>query len=217
MEFDRVRNEEQRKIRFEQIKNAAIRLFDEKQFHEITLANISKETSFTRGNLYKYISSKEEIYLLVIVDEIRDWIKDLNKHITSDMTNDIESFSIKWATITYQHQRFLKLISILFTILERNVSLERLIEFKNEFAIETSRAFDAIRTAFPAWDNKKIRRFIDIQKHFAIGLYPTTTPAPIQREALEKSNMNFQFPDFIKEFSELIRFTIVYLNHDVDN
>ena len=217
MDFDRVRNAEQRKIRFEQIKNAAIKLFDEKQFHEITLANISKETSFTRGNLYKYISSKEEIYLLVIVDEIRDWIKDLNKHITSDMTNDIESFSIKWATITYQHQRFLKLISILFTILERNVSLERLIEFKNEFAIETSRAFDAIRTAFPAWDNKKIRRFIDIQKHFAIGLYPTTTPAPIQREALEKSNMDFQFPDFIKEFSELIRFTIVYLNHDVDN
>ncbi|MCG8538539.1 MAG: TetR/AcrR family transcriptional regulator [Clostridia bacterium] len=217
MDFDRVRNAEQRKIRFEQIKNAAIKLFDEKQFHEITLANISKETSFTRGNLYKYISSKEEIYLLVIVDEIRDWIKDLNKHITSDMTNDIESFSIKWATITYQHQRFLKLISILFTILERNVSLERLIEFKNEFAIETSRAFDSIRTAFPAWDNKKIRRFIDIQKHFAIGLYPTTTPAPIQREALEKSNMDFQFPDFIKEFSELIRFTIVYLNHDVDN
>ncbi len=217
MDFDRVRNAEQRKIRFEQIKNAAIKLFDEKQFHEITLANISKETSFTRGNLYKYISSKEEIYLLVIVDEIRDWIKDLNKHITSDMTNDIESFSIKWATITYQHQRFLKLISILFTILERNVSLERLIEFKNEFAIETSRAFDAIRTAFPAWDNKKIRRFIDTQKHFAIGLYPTTTPAPIQREALEKSNMDFQFPDFIKEFSELIRFTIVYLNHDVDN
>ena len=217
MDFDRVRNAEQRKIRFEQIKNAAIKLFDEKQFHEITLANISKETSFTRGNLYKYISSKEEIYLLVIVDEIRDWIKDLNKHITSDMTNDIESFSIKWATITYQHQRFLKLISILFTILERNVSLKRLIEFKNEFAIETSRAFDAIRTAFPAWDNKKIRRFIDIQKHFAIGLYPTTTPAPIQREALEKSNMDFQFPDFIKEFSELIRFTIVYLNHDVDN
>lgn len=217
MDFDRVRNAEQRKIRFEQIKNAAIKLFDEKQFHEITLANISKETSFTRGNLYKYISSKEEIYLLVIVDEIRDWIKDLNKHITSDMTNDIESFSIKWATITYQHQRFLKLISILFTILERNVSLEKLIEFKNEFAIETSRAFDAIRTAFPAWDNKKIRRFIDIQKHFAIGLYPTTTPAPIQREALEKSNMDFQFPDFIKEFSELIRFTIVYLNDDVDN
>ncbi len=217
MDFDRVRNAEQRKIRFEQIKNAAIKLFDEKQFHEITLANISKETSFTRGNLYKYISSKEEIYLLVIVDEIRNWIKDLNKHITSDMTNDIESFSIKWATITYQHQRFLKLISILFTILERNVSLERLIEFKNEFAIETSRAFDAIRTAFPAWDNKKIRRFIDIQKHFAIGLYPTTTPAPIQREALEKSNMNFQFPDFIKEFSELIRFTIVYLSHDIDN
>lgn len=214
MDFERVRTAEQRKIRVEQIKNAAIKLFDEKLFHDITLADIANETSFTRGNLYKYVSSKEEIYLLVMLDELNRWIADLRQTINEDMTNDVDTFSKQWATITYQHQRFLNLFSILFTILERNVALEKLTSFKNELAKSSADIFAILKTAFPTMSDHAIGKFIDYQRCYAIGLYPTTSPVLIQKKALEASTLQYEFPDFADDFSEFITRIIKSLNTD---
>ncbi len=213
MEFDRARNEEQRKIRVEQIKKAAIQLFDIKQFHDITLAEIANETSFTRGNLYKYISSKEDIYLLVTLDEIVDWIKDLEKTISKEFTREIDDFSKKWANVMYRHQRFLKLISLLYTIIEKNVSLENLIDFKKKFALASLNLFKVLRTAFPTWDDKAIEKFIRLQMQYAIGSFSSTSLTPIQKEAIKRSEIPYKLVDFVDDFSEFVTYTVKYLNN----
>ncbi len=217
MEFDRVRNEEQRKIRVEQIKNAAIKLFDTEQFHEIDLTKIANETSFTRGNLYKYISSKEEIYLLVALDEINNWISDLKKTFTSDMTHEIKDFSHQWAQVLYRHQRFLKLVSMLFTTIERNVSLERLVDFKKQFFITMSELNSQLNIVFPAWDDKTIDKFLQLQSHYVIGLFPYTSPTPIQKQAMELAGMNYESLNFVNDFAEFISYTVNYLNSNLAN
>lgn len=213
MEFDRVRNDEQRKIRVEQIKNAAIKLFDKVQFHEIDLAKIANETTFTRGNLYKYISSKEEIYLLVTLDEIKDWISDIKKTFRSEMTHEIQDFSHTWAQVLYRHQRLLKLISMLFTMIERNVSLEKLVDFKKQYSIATFELNNVVKTVFPSWDDKTINKFLQLQSHYLIGLFPYTSPTPIQKEAMEQSGINYKSLDFVDDFSEFISYTVSYLNN----
>ncbi|TSB45556.1 TetR/AcrR family transcriptional regulator [Alkalicoccobacillus porphyridii] len=211
MEFERVRTEEQRKIRIQQIKDAAIKLFDTLQFHEIELAKIAKETTFTRGNLYKYISSKEEIYLLVAMDELTEWISDVKETFTTKM-DDIESFSQQWAEVAYRHKRFLKLISMLFTMIERNVSLERLIDFKQNYRVAMAELHDSLKLVFPEWKDETIIRFFELQSNYVIGLFPYTSPTPIQKEAMEKSGLNYKDLDFVKDFAEFIAYTIRYLD-----
>ncbi|MFS0723139.1 TetR family transcriptional regulator [Paenibacillus sp. 1P07SE] len=212
MEFDRVRNEEQRKIRIEQIKNAAIKLFDTEQFHEIDLAKIAKETTFTRGNLYKYISSKEEIYLMVALDEMLGWVADLRTTFVKDMTEDIPAFSQQWAQAADRHPRFLKLISMLFTIIERNVTLEKLVEFKKQYMLAIAEVGQVIATAFPSWDDKTIAKFLDLQSHYVVGLFPYTAPAPIQREAMEQSGFHVEPIQFVDKLAEFVAYTVRYLN-----
>lgn len=212
MEFDRVRNDEQRKIRIQQIKDGATKLFDTMQYHEITLALIANETAFTRGNLYKYITSKEEIFMLVILDEVRDWIKDLEDNINDNMSGDIKGFSETWANITFRHIRLLKLMTLLFAILERNVPLDRLVKFKDDWFIETSKCFNIVRKAFPKWDAKTLRMFLDAAKNYAIGLFPMTSPSQIQREAVEASTMVYEFPDFVKDYSRFLEIHTTALN-----
>ncbi len=51
----------------EQIFDAVIKLFSEKGYHSTTLREISKESGITLGNLYDYISTKED--LLSIIQE----------------------------------------------------------------------------------------------------------------------------------------------------
>ncbi|WP_020620551.1 TetR/AcrR family transcriptional regulator [Paenibacillus daejeonensis] len=212
MEFDRVRNEEQRKIRVEQIKNAAIKLFDTEQFHEIDLAKIAKETTFTRGNLYKYISSKEEIYLLVALDELQGWVADLKQTFDQDLSDDIDAFSQQWAEAADRHPRFLKLISMLFTIIERNVTLEKLVEFKKQYIVAIAELGEVMQAVFPAWDDKTIQKFFDLQSHYVIGLFPYTSPAPIQREAMERAGFHVEPIQFVDKVAEFVAYTVRYLN-----
>ena len=109
MDFERVKTEEQRKIRIQEIKNAAIKLFDTHDFYEITLADIAKGTNFTRGNLYKYVSSKEEIYLLITIDEFNKLLVELKIKLNKDFSKKTDEFSEILAKEIEKQERFLKL------------------------------------------------------------------------------------------------------------
>ncbi len=80
MAFERARSKENKEIRLGQIKEAAITLFDKIPYHEISLSKkIGKEINFTRGNLYKYISSKEDIYIYIIIDEFKSLLEEMEE------------------------------------------------------------------------------------------------------------------------------------------
>ncbi len=208
MKFDRVRNEEQRKYRLQQIKDAAINLFDNTKYHEITLTMIAKQASFTRGNLYKYITSKEDIYLLILLDELKELNIHLTKEVIEDMTNQTNKFITLWTSILFEHPRFLELLTLMLTLLEQNVTLEKLIEFKNQWYDETIKTYKVIQLAFPTWKDETCRLFMEYQKNYSIGLYPTTKPSDIQQEATNHSKMVYEFPDFRENLSKFLRVII---------
>ena len=202
MAFERARNEENKKIRLEQIKTAAKKLFDELDYHEISLSKIGNEINFTRGNLYKYVKSKEDIYLYVIIDEMTNFVDDLESNLIKEEKLDTKILAHKWATILAKHPRYLKLFSILFTILEKNSNLDLLTDFKNQLVIIQTRMFAVFKHNIPEFNNDDIIKLIELYSAFIIGQYPICNPSDIQREATERSNFDYTFPDFIENFSE---------------
>ncbi|WP_163468679.1 TetR/AcrR family transcriptional regulator [Fusobacterium sp. IOR10] len=208
MDFERVKNEEQRKIRVKQIKDAAIKIFDKRKYLDITLAEIAKETNFTRGNLYKYVSSKEEIYLLVIADEFAQLVGDLQVKICKKFSKEVENFANILALTISEHERFLKLYSILYAFLEKNVSEEKLIEFKESFSEVMSEFVKVVQTAFPELNSKEIRKFIEILGCFVIGFYPLSNPDSIQKNAFIKSSTGYYPSNFVETLKEQIIFNL---------
>lgn len=208
MYFERVKNEEQRRIRVQQIKDAAIKIFDKRKYLDITLAEIAKETKFTRGNLYKYVSSKEEIYLLVLVDEFRKLLENLKANIDRKFSKEVDKFSDIMAETINAHVRFLKLYSILYTVLEKNASEEKLIEFKENFSLCMDELFSIIKLAFPELTIKQIRKFMEVLGCFIIGFYPLANPDPIQKEAFIKSSTGYYPSKFVQTLKEQIIFNL---------
>lgn len=51
--------------RREQIVRAAIKLFSKKGFHETNLRELAEESGISHGNIYDYISSKQDIFFLI--------------------------------------------------------------------------------------------------------------------------------------------------------
>ena len=76
-DFVRARSEEQKQARMAEIKAAADSLFNSVPYQEITLSTIAGKLSWTRANLYKYVTTKEEIYLEICSDKMHSYFDDL--------------------------------------------------------------------------------------------------------------------------------------------
>ncbi|MET3544922.1 hypothetical protein ABID47_001516 [Paenibacillus favisporus] len=51
---------------------------------------------------------------------------------------------------------------------------------------ECPEANDVLKIVFPAWDDETIDKFFQLQSYYVIGLFPYTSPAPIQKQAMDK-------------------------------
>jgi len=76
--------EERRKRERENRKNAILKaarkLFFEKGFRQVTVENIARKAEFSKGSIYLYFNSKEEIYsqiLLNDIDKFHDRVADI--------------------------------------------------------------------------------------------------------------------------------------------
>ena len=62
-EFIRARSSAQKEQRMQEIKHAANDLVPERRYHEITLKAIAEKLGWSHAALYKYVTTKEDIFL----------------------------------------------------------------------------------------------------------------------------------------------------------
>ena len=206
MEFIRARSKEQKNIRIDHVVKAALKLYRIMPYEKINMLKIAKELDFTRANLYKYFSTKHEVFLKVIESDLRNYIKDLGKVFKDPLP--LEKFARMWAEVLFKHKRLLGLLSILFSIIEKNVTLDKLAEFKIVLFRETAKTLQIVKNQFPEFSDEDVNRFLLTQQIFALGLYPATLQNEIQKKAVAKAGISYSPPDFVDAFSQFIVLTV---------
>lgn len=76
-DFIRARSSEQKNQRMADIKQATAQLYREFPYHEITLTTIAERLGWSRASLYKYVTTKEEIFLELSADARNAYFEDL--------------------------------------------------------------------------------------------------------------------------------------------
>lgn len=132
-EFIRARSAEQKEQRLDQIKDAVRRQFATRPYHEITLTTIADELGWSRANLYKYVCTKEEVFLLLTADELDAYFDALLAALPEGCGLAPDVIAEVWAGIANAHQEYFRLGDLLSTIIETNVSVERLADFKGAY------------------------------------------------------------------------------------
>lgn len=132
-DFTRARSEEQKRQRMQEIKTAAETLFKEHPYHEITLTTIAEQLSWMRANLYKYVGTKEEIFLELYADKMHGYFDALQAAFPAGCEYSLSVRAEVWACILNAHCDYLHYGTILTTIIETNVSVERLSNFKSQY------------------------------------------------------------------------------------
>ena len=132
-EFIRARSPEQKEQRLDEIKGAVRRQFATRPYHEITLTTIAEELGWSRANLYKYVTTKEEIFLLLTGNECDAYFDALLAALPEGRGLGLADVADAWADVAAAHQEYFRLGDLLTTIVETNVTVERLMAFKRGY------------------------------------------------------------------------------------
>jgi len=214
MEWVRARTEEQKEQRISEIVDATARLYKKHRFEEITFVSIAREATFTRSNLYKYFNSKEEIFFEFLKHDIILWRQDLVATLQKKKGCSVGEFASVWLEVQGRHERMLDLISILYAYLEKNSSIESLIDFKTMAKDEFKILSELLCGLFPTLSIENAVKFLNMQLAASIGLYTMTNLSATQQMVLEKPEFEHFKVDYHIYFEEVVEYLLQGLLSD---
>lgn len=196
MDFKRARTDAQIEERRKEILTACAELFDNGDIDDVHFKAIGERTSFGRSTIYKYYTTKEEILLDLLLEDVKVWIKDISTFTKKYETLSREEFCLELTKTYIKNDRLLKLMSILYSIIEKNCSLEKLAEFKRNLMGFREPLYLSIHKYFPDSDEEAIQTFIFSSSSYILGLYPTTHISEKQKQAIMLSGYDYKALDF---------------------
>jgi AcrR family transcriptional regulator len=196
MAFKRARSNEHIKERIQEIISAASQIFDSVGYDGLSFSAISELTKFTRPTIYKYFNTKEEILLKILLADMEAWISALVNSFKVNKLYTVQEIADIWVDTLNSNLRLLNLFSMLFTFIEKNVSLEALVEFKKGFLKLEEQAVVLMGQLFPKAESTDVQNFLISQLALGLGLYPMGQLSEIQVKAIEASGMYYGKIDY---------------------
>ena len=208
-EFMRARNPEQKKLRLEEIMAATDKLFHEHSYHDVTLTTIAQELHWSRGNLYKYVTTKEEICLELYAQKQLAFAEELDGALAGKTLPDAE-FAAVWADVLGRHQDYLRYHGILSTIIETNVTLQNLTAFKKRSYADRESIFALLRSQCPGLPEKLVRQLFFTLLYHGCGLYTHTHCTELTAQALKAAGMPVPNDTFEPMFADFMVMCLQY-------
>ena len=132
--------------RKKEIIDACEVLYRTKGFREVTIKDISTETSFSRPSIYNYFETKEEIFLALLTREYEQWTEKLIE-VRSGGPWNRDEFAQALAHTLDGQETMLKIQTMNLYEIEENSREERLREYKISF-YHAMTAIDDCLTAY---------------------------------------------------------------------
>ena len=173
MGFIRARGEEQKKIRIQQIVDAAAALYAEIGYDKVTFSQIGRKLSFSRLNLYNYYHCKEDIFLTLLLQDIWKMVEDARNTFSGAVT-DRDAFCLAWAELMLRHQRMMALFSIANTVILKDASSEMHRRFRLEMSQTSDELVRLVQELFPAFTPEQAVLFVECESSYALTLYPAS-------------------------------------------
>lgn len=173
MGFIRARGEEQKKIRIQQIVDAAAALYAEIGYDKVTFSQIGRKLSFSRLNLYNYYHCKEDIFLTLLLQDIWKTVEDARNTFSGAVT-DRDAFCLAWAELMLRHQRMMALFSIANTVILKDASSEMHRRFRLEMSQTSDELVRLVQELFPAFTPEQAVLFVECESSYALTLYPAS-------------------------------------------
>lgn len=199
----RARSPEKKQERFNQIMEVTNDLFLKHSYHDITLTTIAKALNWSRGNLYKYVNTKEEIFLEIYLSKQKEFIDALKEAFELKKIDQIY-FANKLSQCFDQHRLYLRYHNILSSIIETNVSVEKLADFKIKSYKQREYFFELLQVQCPHLSLKQVKMLFLTLMYHACGLDSHTHGTKLLEDAMNLANLEIYYDDYCQLMSNFI-------------
>ena len=201
----RARSAEQKEERRRHLLDTAKSLLlDIPDVHDLGINELARRARMTKSNVYRYFESSEAVLLDVLVEEFIVWLAELRAALSRVRKRSGTTLHIARAFSATLAARPLlcRLTSILPSILEHNVSAERLVEFKrNLLAMRQQTALD-FHGCVPSIPASGFDKFIHHALPLLIGLWPLSHPAEVAAKVIAHPDLATLRYDFQRDLEE---------------
>jgi AcrR family transcriptional regulator len=201
----RARSPEQKEERRRHLLDTAKSLLLEiPDVHALGINELARKAEMTKSNVYRYFESSEAVLLDVLVEEYVAWRGELVKALSrgGKRSGTIEHIARAFSATFAARPLLCRLTSILPSILEHNVSAERIVQFKHGLlAVRQETAAD-FHGCVPSISASTFERFIHLALPMLIGLWPLCNPGEVAATVIARSDLaalRYRFQEDLEE------------------
>ena len=121
----RARSEAQKQDRKSVILDAARAMLADSDASALTMNGLAKRAGVAKGTLYLYVKTKEEVFALLLADDVVSYVE----HV-SPALDTADGLSAATQAFVATHPLFLPFVARITSIIETNLSLDALVDFK---------------------------------------------------------------------------------------
>lgn len=200
-------SEDQKAQRRADILASARTLFNQcVHYDDILMKQIAENISLTKGTLYLYFKTKEEVFLALYEEEfvalctrLNAALENAGNPISVDALHKVITSSL------LGYPTFLRLNSMLHAVLEHNIELDTALRFKSLLRDQMLHTAALIERGVPGLASGQGAELLLFIHEVAIGTYHAATPSPCLDQIFERPDMKFMKLDFETEFPKLLR------------
>jgi len=190
--FLRARSPEQKEERRRHLLDTAKSLLLQMpDVHDLGINELARQAQMTKSNVYRYFESSEAVLLDVLFEEFALWRGELRKALNrgGKRSGTIEHIARTFAATWVARPLLCRLTSIFPSVLERNVSPERIVQFKlGLLAVRHETAID-FHGCVPSIPASTFDRFIHFALPLLIGLWPLGNPGEVAAAVTARSDL----------------------------
>ncbi len=206
--FQRARRPEQKEERRQHLLDTArTLLLGGLDVNSLSLNELARQAEMTKSNVYRYYESREAVLLDLIDEELDLWRVDFQQQLSAqpDGVRAVDALADAYAATWARRPLLCSLSSVLPSVIEHNIALERVIDFKRRYPAMVEAITSVVCTAMPMIQPAHVAEFARLSTPLLIGMWPISHPAAVVREALALPDLAPLRFDFQRDLARALR------------
>ena len=168
---------------------------------ELGLNELARRAQMTKSNVYRYFENREALLLALLEEESALWRRELGARLAATPQPTAQQIAQAFAGASAAYPLMCRLFSILPSVIEHNVSRERLTEFKLRSLALMADVAEELQRSAPALPFAAYVTFVRLAIALLIGLWPLSNPAEALASVLALPELQALRYDFETDFA----------------
>ncbi len=201
----RARNDEDKEARRKLLLEEALALYTATSYAEVKMADVAERARLAKGTVFLYFPTKEALFLALLEELLFAWLQRLEEVLGAGEGRWTgERLARTVAESLAQEEPLTRLLALLQTVLEQNVTTEQVRGFKERLLAAMARAGVLVEQRLSFLRPGEGSRFFIHLHALVTGLRQMADVSPVTREVLALPHMAPLRVDFTRELNDAL-------------